>query len=170
MKKRLRCLIPSLPQSLATRPVVLWVPIHLIWWKGWGAQYGPHNPWGHGWRPATALRSTQVSRAGWDPPEGSHSSSFCREVGIGLFSHMPFYRTRGNRLMLCQRRFRLDIGKNFFTRKARGAWPGEMWDLGEERGAWIAEGNDFGEVRIFRKCWSYHKADLKQLCEALTLF
>ena len=41
----------------------------------------------------------------------------CGEVGTGLFSHVPSDRMRGNGLKLCQGMFRLDIKKNFFTKR-----------------------------------------------------
>ena len=46
----------------------------------------------------------------------------CREVGVGLFSQVTSDRRRANSLKLCQGRFRLDIRKNFCTKRHFKHW------------------------------------------------
>jgi len=53
----------------------------------------------------------------------------CGEMGVSLFSQVTVMRVIG--LVLCQRRFRLDIKRNFFSESVMTYWNRLPWEVVE---------------------------------------
>lgn len=65
----------------------------------------------------------------------------CSQTGIGLFSQAASNRMRGHDLRLSQRRFRLDINRNF-TEKVGKDWNGLLRVMAEPP-----------SLQVFKKLW-----------------